>query len=335
MTFIWPLMLVVLAVLPVMVIAYTRIQRRRRRLAASLGAMGSAPAARPPRGDIRRHVPPAFFLAGLAILGVALARPRAVVSLPRQQGIVILAFDVSGSMAATDLAPTRMEAAKVAARAFVQRQPKGVLIGVVAFSDGGLAVQQPVADSDLVLAAINRLAPQRGTSLGQGILAALAAISAGDSQGPLTLSNLTPAPTLTPTAVPTGVHAPAAIVLLTDGENNESPDPLAAAQQAADRGVRIYAVGVGSPAGITLKVNGFTVHTQLDEAGLRQVAQISGGQYYAAANAGELLAIYQSLDLKLVSKPEELELTALLAGASLAVILLGGAFSLLWYRRLP
>lgn len=328
MTFIWPLMLLALAALPVAVVAYVRHQRRRARQAASLGAVRRL-------ATVRRHVPPAFFLAGLTILGVALARPQAVVSLPRQQGIVMLAFDVSGSMAATDLAPTRMEAAKAAARSFVQKQPQGISIGVVAFSDGGLAVQQPTLKQDDVLSAINRLAPQRGTSVGQGIMAALAAIQTAGQEGPLTLSNLTPGPTPSPTAVPAGYHAPAVIVLLTDGENNEQPDPETVAARAAEQGVRIYTVGVGTPQGTTLTVNGFTVHTQLDEAGLRQIADTTGGQYYSAASADELKSVYDNLNLQFVTKPEQLELTALFAGASLMVVVLGGLLSLIWFGRLP
>src|SRR4029078_12130692 len=148
-------------------------------------------------------------------LMVALARPQAVVSLPRVQGTVILAFDVSGSMAADDLKPTRMEAAKMAARDFVAKQPPSVLIGVVAFSDSGFSVQAPTDDSTVVLAALTRLTPARGTSLGKGIAAALTTITAANAEEPLQLSDRPAQPTATPTAVPAGSVAPAALMPLT------------------------------------------------------------------------------------------------------------------------
>jgi Ca-activated chloride channel family protein len=292
---------------------------------------------------LRRHVPSALFLVGLTILVFGLARPQAVVSVPRLEGTVVLAFDVSGSMAADDVKPTRMEAAKAAARDFIQQQPPSVQVGIVAFSDGGFSVQAPTNDQELILAAINRLAPQRGTSLANGILVSLNTIALSLNGGPPTqmagepshYSNLTPVPTLTPTPMPRGTYIPAIMILLTDGENNESPDPLAAAQAAADRGVRIYTVGIGSPTGTTLHVNGFTVHTQLDEAMLQQISQLTGGTYYNAESEQDLRKAYDSLDSQLVIKPEKMEITSIFAGASVLVLLIAGLFSLLWFGRLP
>jgi Ca-activated chloride channel family protein len=267
------------------------------------------------------------------MLLLALARPQTVINLPRIEGTVILGFDVSGSMAADDLQPTRMEAAKTAAREFVQHQPASVLIGIVAFSDGGFTVQKPTNDQDAIMATINRLTPQRGTSLGQGILTALNTIAAESAPAPPPDGALTPAPT--PTPVPKGTYTPAVIVLLTDGENNQDPDPLAAAQAAAERGVRIYTVGIGSAAGTTLHVDGFTVHTQLDEPLLRQISQLTDGMYYNAENEEDLRAIYQNLDLRLVVKPEKMEVTSIFAGASILILLIGGTFSLVWFSRVP
>jgi Ca-activated chloride channel family protein len=228
-----------------------------------------------------------------------------------------------------------MEAAKVAARDFVQRQRPGVQIGVVAFSDSGLAVQAPTADQADVLAAIDRLAPQRGTSLGQGILASLQVLAAADEPAMRRYSNLAPTPAPTPTPVPKGMFTSAAIVLLTDGENNESPDPLAAAQVAADRGVRIHTVGIGSAAGTVLRVNGFTVHTQLNAELLQGIAQITSGSYYNAEDSQDLQAIYENLDLRLVARPESMEITALLAGAGILALLIGGLCSLFWFGHVP
>jgi Ca-activated chloride channel homolog len=334
MSFIWPAMLVLLLLIPLFVVLYIMLQRRR--FAASYGHLGLVQEAAGRRLGTRRHIPPALFLLSLTILIVALARPQTVVSLPRIEGTVILAFDVSGSMAADDLKPTRMEAAKAAARDFVQRQPLTVQIGVVAFSDSGLAVQAPANDQDAILAAINRLTPARGTSLANGILISLNTIAVAEA-GQVThfYSNLTPTPAPTPTPVPKGTYTSGVIVMLTDGENTVSPDPLAAAQTAADRGVRVYTVGIGSAAGTTLHVNGFTVHTQLDEAMLQQISQLTDGVYYNAENEEDLRTIYDNLNPQLVIKPEQTEVTSILAGASLLVLLIGGAFSLRWFSRLP
>jgi len=333
MSFIWPAMLVLLLLIPLCVGLYIRMQQRRRRIAERYGSLGLTPEAAGRRLGSRRHIPPALFLVGLTILMLALARPQTVVSLPRIEGTVILAFDVSGSMAADDMKPTRMEAAKAAARGFVQRQPASVQIGVVAFSDNGFAVQAPTNDQEAILASINRLTPQRGTSLANGILASLNTIAAG-AGAPLQLSS-NRSPTPTPTPVPKEAYTSAVIVLLTDGENTVSPDPLAAAQAAADRGVRIYTVGVGSAAGATLHIEGFTIHTQLDEAMLQRISLLTDGAYSNAESEQDLRTIYENLDPQLVIKPEKMEVTSIFAGASILMLLIGGAFSLLWFGRLP
>ncbi len=331
MSFIWPAMLALLLLLPVLVVLYLEVNGRRRRRLASYGRPGAGQATA--RRDLRSRIPPVLFLVGLAILIVALARPQTTISLPHIEGTVILAFDVSGSMAADDLKPTRMEAAKAAVRDFVQREPSTVQIGVVGFSDSGFAMQAPTNDQATVLEAINRLTPQRGTSLAHGIQASLNAISAGDAEtAPLTSAATA---TATPTPVPKGTYTSAVIVLLSDGENNESPDPVAAAQAATERGVRIYTVGIGSAAGTTLHINGFTVHTQLDEATLQQISQLTGGTYYNAQGEQSLRTIYDHLDPQLLVKPEQTEVTALFAGIGFLVLLIGGACSLWWFSRVP
>ena len=277
-----------------------------------------------------------LFLIGLTILLIALARPQTVVSLPRIEGIVMLTFDVSGSMAADDLKPTRMEAAKEAARAFVESQPPSVRIGVVSFSDTGFTVQPPTDDQAAIISAIDRLQPTRGTSLANGILVSLDAIAAAEASNPTayyTNIPLTPAPT--PTPVPKGTYTSAVIVLLTDGENTTSPDPLQAAQTAADRGVRVHTVGIGSPEGSILKIEGYSIRSRLDEDMLKQISQITDGTYYNAQSAEELHAIYDHLNPQLVVKPEEMEITSLLAGLSIVVLLMGAVFSLGWFSRLP
>jgi Ca-activated chloride channel family protein len=340
MSFIWPVMLVSLLSVPLFGLLYVWLGRRRRRFAERYGSLGIVQEAAGRQLGRRRHIPPALFLAGLTTLMIGLARPQAEVSLPRIEGIVMLAFDVSGSMAADDFKPTRLEAAKAVAMDFVERQPSSVQIGVVAFSDSGFAVQRPSNDQATILSAINRLTPQRGTSLGQGILASLNAIAKETGQAPLlansnTDGDATPTPLPTPTPMPEGIYTPAVIVLITDGENNISPDPLDAAQTAADRGVRIHAIGVGSAAGTTLHVNGFTVHTQLDEALLQEIAKLTDGVYYNAENEEDLRTIYESLDPEWVIKPENMEVTSIFAGASILMLLVGAAFSLVWFSRVP
>ena len=275
-------------------------------------------------------------LAGLAILVLALARPQAVVSVPRVEGTVILSFDVSGSMAADDMDPTRMEAAKAAALEVrgapadvgpdrgrrVQRQ-RLLDPGPDERPDIGDRRDQPprpgardvdrardpdVADDDRD----GRRRPERGL-----LLQPVAGADAG------------------PDARPDGTYVPAAIVLLTDGENNQSPDPIEAAGAAADRGVRIFTVGVGSAAGTTLEVEGFKVHSRLDEPTLRQISEITDGAYFAADDPAELSAIYEGLDTRLVIRPEEMEVTSLFAGAGVLLLLVGGIASLAWLGRLP
>jgi len=234
MTFTWPAMLWFLLSLPLWVLLYLRVQQRRRRLAERYGSLGLVQASSGRQIGLRRHIPVMLFLAGLAILILALARPQAVVSLPRLEGTVILAFDVSGSMAAEDIPPNRMEAAKAAAQRFVDRQPDRVLVGVVAFSDSGLSVQAPTNEKEAILASIDRLAPERGTSLANGIYAALTTIAtAGREPDTNYYSNQTPEPTPTPTPVPAGTYTSAVIVLLTDGENTVSPDPRRRLPQTA------------------------------------------------------------------------------------------------------
>lgn len=332
MTFIWPPMLILLLLIPALVVLYLQMQRRRQQIFASstMRLTGQSVS----RLSARRHISPLFYLIALTILIIALARPEAVVGVPRIEGTVILAFDISASMAATDLEPTRLEAAKAAARAFVERQPPSVRIGLVAFSDTGLAVQIPTYNQDEILAAIRRLDPARGTSLGNGMLVSLSVVDAKPEETNY-YSNLTPQPTPTPTPVPAGTYTSGVIVLLTDGENTEEPDPMEAAQIAADRGVRIYTIGIGSAAGTVLNIEGFNVFTQLNEPLLQAIAQLTNGVYFNAQSEDELLAIYDNLDREFVVRPEPMEITPIFAGVSILTLLIGGALSLFWFGRVP
>jgi len=341
-TLLWPPGLLALLLIPIGIAVMRWMDAgRRRRVAAISGLIGDVPApgsaALSPARRLARRTPAVLLTLAFAALGVALARPEGTISVPTNEGIVVLAFDVSASMGATDLAPTRIAAAQAAAKNFVQRQPSSVVIGIVAFSDAGITTVPPTTDQATILAAIDRLRPSRGTSLGQGVLASLHAIEVAEA-GPGAndyYSSRSPAPTVTPTPVPAGYHAPASIILLTDGDNNEAPDPIAAAQSAANEGIRIYPVGIGSEAGTTVNLDGFQVHTQLDADTLRQMADVSGGTYYAANDAASLKSVYDELDTSLVLKPEHIELTGVFAGLAALLLLLTGAGSLVWLGRFP
>ena len=330
MSFIWSSMLGLLVLVPLLVLLYMTLQRRRQNIVAKSG-FGLVQTARVT--DVRRHYPAIIFLIGLTILIFSLARPQASVILPKYEGTVILVFDVSGSMAAEDIEPTRMESAKKIASDFVQDQPADVRIGVVAFSDGGLSVQTPGINRENTLMTIERLVPRRGTSMGNGMLVALNTIVVDAGDPPIVNTNSLSTADDAATTTPQGWYPSAVIVLFSDGENNDPPDPLSITDLAIDLGVRIYTIGVGSAEGITIKVEGMNVHTSLNEPLLSEIANESGGQYYFAGDAAELKKIYGDLKPTLSIKPEDLELTSLLAGLAILVFLVGGAISLLWFGR--
>ena len=334
-TLIWPISLWLLILVPIVIVFYFRMQSRRRRLANRSGNFGLAQQAAGGGLAFRRHIPAVLFLFGLIILLAALSRPQTVISLPEVKETVILAFDVSGSMAADDIKPTRLEAAKALAKDFVKRQPTTVQIGIVAFSDSGFSVQLPTNDQQAILESLDRIKSQRGTSLANGILVSLETIAKETGQTLLLSSDFAPDLLATPTPVPAGTFTSAVIVLITDGENNMQPDPFKAAQAAADRGVRIHTIGIGSPTGADLEVNGFMVHTQLDEDVLKQISQMTSGVYYNAQNEDELRAIYENIKPQLVIAPEKTEVTSILAGLGFLFLLVGGFLSLLWFNRVP
>lgn len=335
MSFIWSSLLYLLLLVPLLLWLYFRAQRQRREAAARYGSLGVVKSPIQNAGR-RRHIPALLFLLGITVLITSAARPQATVSLPRIEGTVILTFDVSGSMAAEDLPPTRMEAAKAAASAFVNEQPDNILIGVVAFSDGGITVQSPTNDRAQTLGTINRLVPRRGTSVGNGMLVALNTIVVSAGDPPLLTSSVIADPSA-PMPVPEiqGWYPSAVILLLSDGENNQSPDPVVVSDLAADLGVRVYTIGIGSPQGALLEIDGFTVHSMLNEAILQEIATNTGGQYYNAGNEEDLLRISRDLEPKLSIRSENIEVTSLFAGAGFLLFLVAGALSLLWFGRVP
>ena len=343
MTFALPELLLLLVVVPVGVLVARSIEARRRQRAAALlgaGSMGTGGAAAngrsASRGRVRAVLPGVLLVAGFVVLTIAIARPQANVALPRPEGTVMLTFDVSGSMAATDLPPTRLDTARTIASTIVKQQPPGVVVGLVAFSDAGIAVHAPTSDQADILAAIDRLVPARGTSVGQGLISALDAIAKAQADTPADVySNRSQAPAETLAPVDPASDAATVIVLLSDGENNERPDPIQSAQEAADRGIRIVTIGVGSAAGADLDLDGFRVHTQLDEPSLTQIADMTGGSYHRADDPDSVDAIYQDLQPRLVVRSEPLEVTALFAALGLALLVVGGILSLAWAGRLP
>jgi Ca-activated chloride channel family protein len=264
----------------------------------------------------------------LAVMAVAFARPQMSVGLPHREGTVILAFDVSNSMQATDLQPTRIDAAKTAAKEFVATQPSTIKIGVVAFNNGALITQQPTTDRSEALSAIDRLTLAGATSLGQGIFASLSAIAGKPLSLPKTNSPDDVA------NVDIGYYGSSAIVLLSDGENTSGPDPGAVAQVASTAGVHIFPIGIGSSAGTVLKIDGFNIATALDEQTLKQIASVTNGTYFNAKDSASLAQIYRSIDLRTVTDPKETEVTALFAGVSTLLLLAGGVLSMLWFGRL-
>jgi len=255
---------------------------------------------------------------------VGLARPAAKLAVPRAAGTVLLAFDISNSMRADDVAPTRLGAAQAAATAFVEDQPDTVDVGVLVFGDQALLTQAPTGDHAAAAAAIGRLAASGGTSLGQAILVALGTITGK----PVALPEDGAAP------ADLGYWPSATIVVFSDGQETGGPDAEAAAELAAAAGVRIQTVGVGTAKGATVEVDGFQLGTALDESLLTTVAQTTGGAYHPAGDAAALADTTKSIDLRLTTKKEPVELTAPFAGAALLLLMLGALLSIRWHGRI-
>jgi Ca-activated chloride channel homolog len=323
MSFQYPGLLAVAAVVCLgLVVAYRLLQRQR---TSALAAAGLS-TANPGRAGWRRHVAPMLFLAALTLLLIAVARPQATVGFPRAEGTVILAFDVSNSMTAGDIAPTRLAAAKAAAIDFVNAQPDTVDIGVVAFGQGALTTHLPTEGHPGAVAAIKRLTTAGGTSLGQAILGSLTTIVGQQVNLPDPSAN-TPSPNL-------GYWGSAMIVLLSDGEDTGGPDAVAAAELASAAGVHIETIGVGTEKGTTIKVDGYEVATALNEDLLTEVAKTTNGSYHRAEDAQALNKIYQSLDLRITTQAKFVELTGVAVGVAVLLLTIGGLLMITWYGRI-
>ncbi len=320
MTFATPWALAGALVLPALVWWYLRLRSEQERREEALARTGLVPITPSARRAGPSHVTPILVLLALIALLVGTAGPKATITEARREGVVILAFDVSNSMRADDVTPSRLAAAQQAARGFVEKQPGSVRIGVVAFSDTGVVTQMPTDQPADVIAAIDRLSTRGGTSLGQGIYASLQGISGGT----LKLTEEQLAGDLDRLDI--GYFGAAAVVLLSDGENTVGPDPLAVARLASVAGVKIETVGLGSASGKAVTIDGVSQTTRLDEATLGQIADTSDGTYHRADDAAGLASIYSSIDLHLTSRREPTEITSYFTVVGLA-LLLGGALA--------
>ncbi len=341
MTFQWPNLLWGLLLVPVLVGAYLWLLKRRRRSTVRLASIAVAKAALGTGPGWRRHVPPALMLAAIAALLLAAARPMAVVKLPLTQRTIMLAMDVSGSMRATDVKPTRIVASQEAAKAFVNSLPRDVKVGIVSFAGTAAVVQAPTTSREDIIAAIDRFQLQRGTATGSGIVLSLATLFpddeieisqiTGQRNMPKPLGESKPKKEFKP--VEPGSYNSAAIIMLTDGQRTTGPDPLDAAKMAAQRGVRVYTVGVGTTAGETIGFEGWSMRVRLDEETLKNIAVLTPAEYFYAGSAQDLLKVYESLSSKLVVERKETEVTALLALLAAAFIALGAGLGVWWFGR--
>jgi Ca-activated chloride channel homolog len=322
-----PWMLLCLVCVPALVLAYAWALRVRARRSARLASEGLLESGASRRVGWRRHIPFAFFAGAVALLCFALARPTMNFALPQREGTVILAFDVSNSMRAKDLEPSRIEAAKKAAAIFVKRQTKSIRIGVVAFGESAVTMLKPTSAKEDVLAAIKRLSMSGGTSLGQGLYTSLSTIAGK----PLAIDRS--ALGSDAGGVKIGYFGSSAIVLLSDGENTSRLDPLKLAEVASTAGVHVHAIGVGTTEGTVVQVDGFSIATALDEDLLRKIADVTDGTYHQAGDAAALTSVYNSihLELKQVKKPREV--TALFAAAGGLLLAFGSVLSIVWFGR--
>jgi len=333
MTFQWPEFLWLLAGLPLLVALYVYLLRRRKKFAvrySSLALLKTAMAG----STWRRHVPPAILLLALAALIVAVARPNAVMTLPSQHETVILAMDVSGSMRATDVEPNRLVAAQNAAKTFIGQQPDSVRIGIVAFAGSATVAQAPTRNKEDLYAAIDRFQLQRATAIGSAIIVSLATLFPDGGYDVASFSfekKKPPPPNFKP--VPPGSYGSAVIILLTDGQRTTGPDSVQAARLAADRGVRIFTVGVGTPEGKVVGFDGWSMHVRLDEDTLRAIADLTRGEYFYAGNALDLKTIYQTMNTRLVMETKKTEISAFFAAAGAVLVLLAALLSLAWFNR--
>lgn len=359
MDMLWPGFLILLLLIPVLIGVYVWVLRRRRRFAVRYSSLVLVRSAMPQYSRLRRHLPFALFLAALASLVIAFGRPVTVMAVPTNQTTIILSIDVSRSMCSADIQPNRLLAAEQAAISFIDSQKATTQIGVVAFSTFAELIQPPTTDTGALKSAVQSLATGRRTAIGSGILKSIDAIAEVDQRIVPSITETQPG--IEPTPVPKGAYAPDIIVLLTDGASNSGPLPVDAAKQAADRGVRVYTIGFGTANGGEFAYcgprfagrepgnnpfgGGFPgggggnfgggppggFRRGIDEATLKQIALMTGGNYYSAESGNELNQVFQSLPTNLIVKHEVQEVSYAFTGIGAVLALLALGLSLLWH----
>ncbi len=342
MSFFWPHMLWALLALPAVVALYFWILGRRRKNTVRLASLAIARQAMGKGPGWRRHVPPLLLLGALGTLLFSLSRPAAMVTLPMAERTIMLAMDVSGSMRAEDVKPNRLVASQEAAKAFLTDLPREVRVGVVSFAGTAAVVQPPTFSRDDVIAAIDRFQLQRGTATGSGIVLSLATLFpdagieiqtiTGQRNMPRMLGDKEPKKQDFKPVEP-GSYNSAAIIMLTDGQRTTGPDPLDAAKMAAERGVRVYTVGIGTTQGEVIGFEGWSMRVKLDEETLKNISLLTHGEYFYAGTAEDLKKVYQSLSSRIVVERKETEITALFAGLGALLALAAAALSLWWFGR--
>jgi Ca-activated chloride channel homolog len=355
MSLLWPGFLYLLLLIPIAVGIYIWILRRRRRFAIRYSSLSLVREAAAHQSRLRRHLPFMLFLLALTSLVFALGRPVATILVPSNKATVILAVDVSLSMCSTDILPNRLEVAKAAARSFVEKNSSGRQVGIVAFAGFAELIQPPTTDLRALENAINYLTPARRTAIGSAILRALDAIAEVDHRvAPSELGGSSGQ--TTPTPVPSDEKVPHIIVLLTDGASNAGPLPLTAAQQAAERGVRVYTIGFGtthnsSPmncgdgdlfsggsgfgndlfGGGGAFGGGGGFRREIDEDTLTQIANLTGGKYYAATSADELQDIFRNLPTYVTATRQTTEISVFFTAFAVLMALLAMTLAFLWH----
>ncbi len=357
MHFIWPEVLWLLLLIPLSVVGYIWALRRKRTVAVHYSSLDLIRTAMGSGQKIRRHIPPALLLCALFLVLVAAARPSARVTLPADYLTLVMAMDVSRSMLAEDVPPSRIVAAQQAAKSFVQDLPPHVRAAVVSFAGNAQLVQGVTDQKDALLAAIDSFQLQRGTATGSGLLVALNTLlpeSAIDLESVLygaefKSGSLSPpggpaagrsldqrsaaAPAESAKPMPVGSYSAGAVVLLSDGRRTTGPDPVEVAKWAASKGVRVYTVAFGTPQGFIPGYEGFSFYARVDEEALQKVAETTGAEFFRATNASDLASIYQHLSSKFTLERRDTEITALLAAAAAALVLLALGLSMRWYRH--
>ena len=345
MNFLWPEFLWLLLALPLLVLVYLSLLRRKRKLAVRYASLSIVKEAMSGGGALRRHIPPALFLLALAAMLIAAARPMAVVTLPSNQQTIILAIDVSGSMRATDVQPSRLVAAQNAAKSFLGELPRHVKVGIVAFAGSAQVAQSPTTNREELVTAIDRFQLQRATATGNAIVISLATLfpDAGITlesmqvgrerqHGRAIDADRTEKKEFTPVAP--GSYPSAAVIMLTDGQRTTGVDPIEAAKIAADRGVRVYTVGIGTVDGETIGFEGWSMRVRLDEESLKAIANMTRAEYFYAGTAHDLKKVYDTLSSRLTVEKKETEISALFAMAAAALALLSAGLSVLWFNRI-